>query len=244
MADYEQSSLPDWYQGWQMGLGATEEQYRTTSEHVAQGHMICSPNLWGWDIRKAPPTSSQSLLLHIHSWSYNYHTSKKTSHGSPWLPEIQWLPNPDPALSEVSQFPTLSFQSVPLASGSWSIWRLHLPSAPAGAFSLVWGLPSALTFCRSSPPYQLSISEALPAPHRQTYWSLPPVLPSVEFTSLLEHVHSCLGWQLAGSLCIPLPPHSPALRQRLCLIPFHNPFTWFPIGHRESSPSMLELEIG
>lgn len=39
--------------------------------------MICSPNLWGWDIRKATPTSSQSLLPHIHSWSYNYHTSKK-----------------------------------------------------------------------------------------------------------------------------------------------------------------------
>ena len=131
-----------------------------------------------------------------------------------------------------------------MASGSWSIWRPHLPSAPAHAFSLVWSLPSALTFCRSSPPYQLSISEAPPAPCRQTYWSLPPVLPSVEFTSLLEHVHGCLGWQLAGSLCVPLPPQSPALRQRLCLIPFHNPFTWFPIGHRESSPSMLELEIG
>lgn len=133
MTGYEQSSLPDWYQRWQIGLGATEEQYKTTnegyraSEHATQGCMICSSNLWGWDIRKAPPTSSQSLLPHIHSWSYNYHISKKTSHGSPWLPEIQQLPNPDPALSHISLPSLFSLYHWLQAHGAYGVLTRPLP---------------------------------------------------------------------------------------------------------------------
>lgn len=163
MTDYEQSRLPDWYQRWQIGLGATEKQYKTTnegyraSEHATQGRTIYSSNLWGWDIRKAPPTSSQSLLPHIHSWSYNYHTSKKhpmVLHGCQKFSSFQIL-----TLLSLT-FPYLLFLVCTTGSRLMEHMAYSPALCPCRCFFL--GLRSSLS------PHFLPIISSLPAQH---FWS-------------------------------------------------------------------------
>ena len=121
--------------------------------------MICSANLWGWDIRKAPPTSSQSLLPHIHSWPYNYHTSKThpmVLHGCQKFSGFQ-----------IPTLPSLkSHNSLPCLSSLYHGFRLmeHMASSPAfcPCTCFFLGLKSSLS------PHFLPVVSSLPAQH---FWS-------------------------------------------------------------------------
>lgn len=115
----------------------------------------------------------------------------------------------------------------------------------------------AFSPCRCSPlglmsslrPHFLPVLSSFPA---QLFWS-PAGSPQTDILvassfapqcrahiSIRARVVGCLGWHLAGFLCIPPPPRSPGLRQRLCLIPFHNPCTWLPVGYRVGSLPTFE----
>ena len=113
--DYEQSSLSRLILEMANRIGSCREgKYEKTNEGWHQNTLlrecvIHSPNLWGWDIRKAPSTSGQSLCPHMHSWSYNLHAKN-----------IPWLPI---ACQEFSGFQILSLP--------FSGFRVSLPSLPS-----------------------------------------------------------------------------------------------------------------